>query len=466
MGPAGLSAADGLTKRIAAYASALAYEDLPASVVSTLKRIILDCLGTTLAANTLGAGVPELVRFSQDMSGTPESTLVGLGIKVSATMAAFVNGGMAHALNYDDMAETGVHLGATSVPATLAAAERKGGVSGREFLAALAAGTELMARLGAATEESPGTQRKVLRTQLLGYFSAAVSAGRLLRLTALQMHSALGLALMQASGTMQVVLDGDPAKAIYAAFPNYGGLLSALLSRQGLRADCAALEGSAGLFQLYYQGNYSREVLENGLGKEFHVANVRFKPWPTSGVIHPFIEAALKCVTEENIQVPDVDHVRVHGSPRIQRFCEPQKDRKHPLNPAAAADSIFFAVAKTIANRKVVLSDFMPQGLKQREVADLTERMDHSVDGTLGHSAVVEITLRSGRRYTSRIATPLGHATRPLTYEQIVNKFLDCASYAAKPIAKENLNKVTELVNGLEEVPDVALLPALLSGGA
>src|SRR5262249_27745606 len=154
----------------------------------------------------------------------------GFGDKVSAAGAAFANGAMAHALNYDAIGPAGAHLGII-LAAPLAVAELVGGVSGTEFLAALAAGAEVAARLAvaAAGGSDGGPASRVLEGQLLGYFGAAASAGRVMRLSVSEMQSALGLALMQASGTMQLVLDGDPpAKAIYAAFPNLAGVLSVL----------------------------------------------------------------------------------------------------------------------------------------------------------------------------------------------------------------------------------------------
>jgi 2-methylcitrate dehydratase PrpD len=65
-------------------------------------------------------------------------------------MAAFANGALCHALNYDAVGPEGGHLGVSAVAAPLAAAEKLGGLSGKELLAALAAGAELTARLAIA----------------------------------------------------------------------------------------------------------------------------------------------------------------------------------------------------------------------------------------------------------------------------------------------------------------------------
>jgi 2-methylcitrate dehydratase PrpD len=306
----------------------------------------------------------------------------------------------------------------------------------------------------------------VLDGQLFGYFGAAAAAGRVLRLDARQMHSALGLALMQAAGTMQVVLDGDPpAKAIYAAFANHGGMLAAQLAAAGLGAECAALEGEAGLYGLYYGGRYDAAVLERGLGEEWCVLRIAFKPWPTSGVLHTFIEAALDVATRHDLAPDDIAEVYLQGSGEVRHWFEPEEQRKRPANGATAANSVFYAVAKALANRRVTLADFAPDGLRQPEALALTERMRHTLDeASQGRAAVVEVVTRGGERHVSRVDIPLGHPTRPMTREQLAAKFRDCAQYAARPVPPAALAEVERLIGALEDVPDVSAIPALLSG--
>src|SRR5204862_8147472 len=109
---------------------------------------------------------------------------------------------------------------------------------------------------------------KFLAGQLLSYFGAAAGAGRVLGLDPTQMRSALGLALMQIAGSRQVVLSGDPpAKAIYGAFPNQAGVLAALLSKQGLGADCDIIGEPAGLYPMIYGGECDLNTLTEGLGQ-------------------------------------------------------------------------------------------------------------------------------------------------------------------------------------------------------
>src|SRR5712692_9973547 len=273
----------GTTARLAEYLAGVTYESLPPAVTTILKHIVLDTLGTTLAASTLGAGCSELVAVVRRGGGAPDSTLLGFG---------------------------------TKVPAPMAAAEQVGGVSGREFLAALAAGVELAARLALAMSAAhpKNAPHRVLHGQLFGYFGTAASAARVMQLDARCMLSALGLALIQAAGTMQVVVDGDPpAKAIYAAFANHGGMLSAQLSAQGLGAECAAIEGDAGLYGLYFNGQAQMSIVDTELGERYSLLSMAFKPWATSGIVHPFIEAALDLVERYGLAPDDIAGVHIRG---------------------------------------------------------------------------------------------------------------------------------------------------------
>jgi 2-methylcitrate dehydratase PrpD len=269
---------------------------------------------------------------------------------------------------------------------------------------------------------------------------------------------------MQASGSLQPVLDGDPpAKAVYGAFPNHGAVVSALLSRLDLGAACDVFEGESGLFAAHYGGQYVRAALDSRLGDEFYVLRACFKPWPTSAVVHPFIEAALNLLSANEPRIDQIDRVHIHGGMHIKAWCEPVEERRNPKNAAAAGNSIFFAVAKALANGRVVLADFTDSGLSQAEVIQLSRRMDYRVDRDLGRSGVVEIETNTGRRYCSRVDTGRGQSSKSMTDSQLIEKFLDCAQYAERGLSRAVLEQAIKVINQLETVSDIRLLLSLLN---
>ena len=111
------------TAGLARYAAEFSYERVPGEGRDFARGIVLDTLGVTLAANTLGSGCRELVEVARATGGAPDSRLLGFGDRVPVLMSSLINGAMSHALNYDDTSGAGgVHLGPTSLPTAMAAA--------------------------------------------------------------------------------------------------------------------------------------------------------------------------------------------------------------------------------------------------------------------------------------------------------------------------------------------------------
>ena len=187
-----MDAATDLTRVLAAQASALSYQDLPAPAREIARQCVLDYLGVALA----GAGDP-LVRILLDelaeAGGSPQASIIGHPTRLPALSAALVNGAAAHALDYDDvhMAMPG-HPSVAILPGLLALAEVKGS-SGREVITAFVAGYETACRIGATLK--PGHYNLGFHsTGTVGCFGAAAACARLLGLDAEATAAALGIA--------------------------------------------------------------------------------------------------------------------------------------------------------------------------------------------------------------------------------------------------------------------------------
>lgn len=447
------------------FAASQSFEQLPASVVDTTKRIILDSLGCALAATTLGDGCRETMAVMSRLAGRPESTILGLGTKVSPTNAAFANGALVHALNYDPIGSEIGHVGVVGLVAPLAIAEAVGGVTGKEFLAASVVACEVTARITTAIARAGRRpSEKFLSGQLLNYFGAAAGAGRVLKLNAVQMRSALGLALMQMAGSRQIVLSGDPpAKAIYGAFPNQAGVLAALLSKQGLGADCDFIGEPAGLYAMIYDGDCDASALTDGLGTHFLLQDVAFKPWPTSNNLHPFIEAASE-ISRSGLDVSKITEVDILAHSQLRPWCEPLDMRRRPDNAAAAANSIPFCVAKSLVHGNITLADFTSQGLKDAAALDVAARTSYRLDDAV-KGAVVNIKLNDGQHLEACVETPLGHHTRPVPMERLIEKFRDCCRHTLTPLAPVRVRELISLIEDLDQLDDMSKLPILATGG-
>lgn len=455
-----------LTQQVARFAATLSYDDLPADVVRMAKRLTLDTLGTALAATTLGEGCREVVDVMSRLGGTPDSTILGTGTKVSAPNAALANGALAHALNYDAVGKETGHTGVPCLTAPLAVAEERAPVSGRRFLTAVAAAAEVTARVtGAVMSGERRFSDRLLAGQYFGYFGAAAGAGSVLQLSPAQMHSAFGLALMQVSGARQVTVAGDPpAKAIYGAFPNHGGVLAALLAEAGLGADIDALDGRAGFYAIAAEGVFNRATLVDDLGTAFLFMRTQFKPWPTSGVVVPFIEAAIELATRYDLHAGDIDVVTIVGASGMRNWCEPLAERRRPPNGAAAANSTMFAAAKALVHRDVVLADFAADGLRDETALAVASRAIYRFEDSVAvEGGLLEVRTTEGRELSARIDRPLGHASRPMSMERLTAKFRDCCTYAPA-LRAEHVEALIDTIEELENLDDVSVLATLAAG--
>src|SRR6516162_4915380 len=105
---------------------------LDAAVVEAVKTNILDTLSCALAGSSAKA-IAEVSGLVREWAGTPQADMFVFGGKFPAHQAAWVNGGMSHARDYDDTHDTAVlHAGVSSVPAAIAAGQLRGGLSGAE----------------------------------------------------------------------------------------------------------------------------------------------------------------------------------------------------------------------------------------------------------------------------------------------------------------------------------------------
>ncbi len=461
------------TDRLSRFAAGLRYEDLPADVAAHTRLSILDTIGVALAGSGLGEGCDEIVAFATAQSDGGKATLWSSGARLGAASAALANAVHARALDYDDIIEhPQIHVAVCVVPAVFAVSETVDApVSGRAVVAAVAGGCEVQSRLAAAIAAHVGSGLpRMLSTQVFGYFSAAAACGNVLGLDAGQMASALGLALMQAAGTEEMVVHAAASvgKCLYAGLSNQGGVNSALMARHGVLARGEPFDGEAGLFAAYYDGRYERAKLTDGLGDRFMSLSRCFKTMPGTLVSHAFVEAALSLMAAHRLTAGDIDRVRLHVGPWGSAMCEPAEMRRRPPSASAAMNSIPFIVAKAIVHGKVRLADFGREGRSDPATLAMTARIEHRLDPQLANPSglepgVVEVQARSGGTFSLRIECPRGHPSRPVEYADVAAKFRENARHATRPLEAWRVEAIIERVHNLDHEPDVRSLASLIA---
>src|SRR6204780_838672 len=231
--------------RLAEYAAALRYDDLPREVIERAK----DCIIDTVAVIVLGARLPWsqiVMRYAERVGAGGRARVLGsTGPTLRAPAAALANGTLAHAFESDNLTKpgAGVHPGGTLLPPALAVAQETG-CSGRRLIEAVVAGYEVMYRIGYATKHS-NERRGFHAPGTTGPFGAAVAAGVLLGLDAERMTNAIGIAGSLAGGLMEFARSGTGAmvKRLHLGRASESGVMAAYLAADGFTGPRSVLEG-------------------------------------------------------------------------------------------------------------------------------------------------------------------------------------------------------------------------------
>ena len=441
---------------LAEYIARTRYEDIPSDAVDVTKKSLLDGLGVTLAAGTMGEGCQQCVSLAIEGGGKKESTIIGFGIKVPACMAAFANGSMAHALDFGDTHERAfVHPNAAVIPAAFAVAESVGNVSGKELITALALGSDIVSRLGLTLKEDP-IKYGWYMPPILGAFGAATAACKLLNLGPEQILDAFSLTLCQATCSAELTQSPNSVvRAIRDAFSAKAGVISAQLAARGAAGFEQPLEGKAGLFRLYARDEYDLSMLTNGLGEIFEGANVSFKPWPSCRGTHSFIEATLDILNTHDIKPADIKDIKlfISPSPLNRALCEPLETKRRQKTAIDAKFSIPFTVALASVGKGVSLRHFTPQALTDPEVLEVAQKVSYESDSGLEPGeGLVEFRIKGELVRSKTPAFTYGHPNNPVSTEALVSKVLDCAGHSVEQIPEDNLNKLIELILHLEDI--------------
>ncbi len=451
-----------ISRRLSQYVFETEYEDLDAATIEATRKSFLDALGVTLAASGLCDACQAFVNLALEAGGKAQSRILGFRSKVPPALAAFANGAMAHALDFEDAHDRAlVHPNAATIPAALAVAESLETITGRQFIAALAVGCDLVCRLGLAFTRNP-IEYGWYPPPILGAFGAAAAAGKLLGLNPSQLCDAFSLTLCQATCSAELRFSpSSDLRAVRDAFSAQAGVVSAQLARRGVRGFEAPFEGRAGLYTLYAAGHYEPSRLTADLGRRFEGAYLSFKAWPACRGTHAFIEAALMILADHPIDPADIVRIQASISPLNRMLCEPLANKQRPVTAIDAKFSLPFVVATALSKGRVLLDDFLPQALEDTQVLTLAAKMTFRVDDSLD---LVDATRGSLEIFTSRglfhqqVDIPLGHPDHPISKGALVEKFFNCAAKARHVPSEADLNRVIDRIWRLEEIDDIGIL--------
>ena len=449
------------TLEFAQFAASLTFADLPKSVVDATMLNIFDTMACSIAGFR-APGVQEVLDIVRDWGGKPEAQVLWTDLKVPAPQAAWINGIMSHACDYDDTHDKAIlHGGISVIPAALAAADIAGRkVTGEEFVTAVAVGLELICRIGVATRIGL-IQAGFIYSALFSYFAAAAAAAHILRLSPEETVNAIGIAYTQASGTHQVTRDGALTKRMQPGFGARAALTAVAMARKGIRGAQNCFEGIDGLGRTYLQSELDSDILRAGLGSQYHMVDLAYKPYPSCRMNHCAVDAALQIRKQPGFDWTKVSEIRANiNSQGNQAVGTPLDVRRTPKNVVQAQFSICHNIACALIDGEVGLRHFTAEALTRPDVSRLrllvTPIVDAEFERKFGRNvtpARVEAVI-DGKVFSAQVEEALGAPDHPMSAAELRRKLEDCLSFSNFDPARADVFE--RIVGGLETSQDVS----------
>jgi 2-methylcitrate dehydratase PrpD len=426
-----------LTRSLGRFVADLSPNRLPEAAVRVVRAGFVDTIGTMIAGRDEDS-VRILTRTLAPGDGP--ATLTFGARKAPAPEAAWINGTAAHALDYDDVALRG-HPSTVLVAAILAEAEHLSS-SGADMITAYVAGYETWAEL---FRRDTGLlhQKGWHPTGLYGAVGAAAACARLRKLDAGKSAVAIALGASQAAGLMSNF--GSMTKPFHAGKAAHAGIMAARLAEAGFTANTDALEHPQGFLHAISPTGTEDRAGECRAGIEWAILSqgLGIKKYPTCYCTHRAIDCVLDLVNRSPIKFDEVEKVTVNISDYFSTVL-----RNHqPDTGLAAKFSIEFCMASGIIAQRVGLRELTDDFVRRPDIQALMRKVkivttaanDPDLPGAAPHDQVT-VRLTGGQDVEGEpVARATGHPSRPLTDQQIFDKFADCLDAGRSPVPAEVL---------------------------
>ncbi|CCN16866.1 MmgE/PrpD family protein [Bordetella bronchiseptica] len=461
-----------LIGRLADFAAAVRYDALPAQVVAECKRILLDSLGCAYAA--LGADKGRLaMQAGRDMGGPAEASVFGGQARLSATSAAFVNGELINALDFDACTIPPGHVAPYALPPLLAAGEAAR-ASGKRIIEAIAVAHEVCARVGSAMSHyrdlTPG--QRLGFPPVTGYsgtiigstLACALARGMARDLTAHAVGLAARMAPAQSMTKWIRTLPATDDKYLMAGWMAQTALQAVLLASNGYRGDVAALEGEYGFWRYMGVRKWNPRALTDGLGADWRFpALTIYKPYPTCRISHTVLDCLGAILADHALKPHEIERVAAYCDPHAATL--PMFANTFIASAGDAAMNVAYAVSMVVhgvrsgpawhddatLNNDRLLA-FM------RKVTVLPHPRFEEMLATEPQSRIGRVEIRArGRTFESELHYRKGSPATPRTRmadTELLEKFTHCASRTKAGSAA----RIAAMVFRLERLDDIGEL--------
>ncbi|MFC1815766.1 MmgE/PrpD family protein, partial [Thermodesulfobacteriota bacterium] len=298
--------------------------------------ILLDSFGSALGGLSIDKG-KIAVDFARRFGGSNEASIIGTGDRASYFGAAFANGELIQAIDYDPVIYPAIHVTPFVLAAPLALAEGAH-TSGKEFIRTAAIAMEISVRFGKAfhkvreISDESGTHKPVT-----GYswnvFGGTAASGLILGLDHTMMAHALGIAgvisPVNAREQFATAVPMAMTKHLMAGWMCGSEITAAFLAEMGYIGDTTVLDSENGYWKFSGYGQWEPDAITDGLGERWHfVAGTNYKIYPCCGILRTCLDCLIDIINKNNIKPEDIEKIKVYADPSCTRPIWQNKDIK------------------------------------------------------------------------------------------------------------------------------------------
>ena len=393
----------------------------------------LDAITDTLGCIALGANQPLEPRLRRGLFGeaTIEKILdhlqpVNLApsmTDVQGSLALYL-GTLAHAADYDDISHPAYcHATASLLPPLLVRALATGS-NGLTLIRAHVVGIETLGQLGRRLNTAH-YEKGWHTTGTFGAIGATAALCFLEGFSDEATRRAIGISASLASGVRQNF--GTMTKPLHAGLAGRAAILATRLAASEFTCAEDAIEGKFGFMKVY--GGHAAESLRKPWGEPLEIlteTGIGLKAYPCCAATHPAIDAVRKLRDLIGGAIDEIKSVRVGAS----KFAMQPLVHDVPATGLEGKFSMRYCVGAALCDGIVKAWTFEPEAIAREDIRAMMNRItveiDPRVEDDHEFAAIVDVTLKSGRRESVRIDVASGQPGNWLSEALLREKFRDC----------------------------------------
>jgi 2-methylcitrate dehydratase PrpD len=290
-------------------------------------------------------------------------------------------------------------------------------------------------------------------TGTVGAFGSTAAAAHLLGLSVDETITAFGIVASASSALKKNF--GSMTKPLHAGHAAETGLRAALLAENGFTADNEILEGKIGYGEVMTtDGSYDPDIITEGLGEEWAVLDLGFKPHPSGVITHAAMDALRTLVIDHDLTPDSVDAMTV----ALDDAASEMLHHANPDNALQAKFSIEFCLAAILRERKAGIHEFTDEYVTQPETAAVIDKIDRAFEENLfdahyaSYGARVTVETTDGETLVQEVKHHPGSPNNPVSEERLQAKFDECVLTV---LDDDRTAQLAETIDALEDVPSV-----------